>query len=103
MYSPLEFQTIFIALKILCAAPLHPTFLSQETTDNFCLYSFVFSGMSQSWNCTISDWLLSLSVTVFPPCHFIAFPFKPWKISHCLDILSIFLLKDTLFAFIFQQ
>lgn len=59
-------QNSFIALKVLCALPSHPSL--PPTSDNqwslYCLHSFAFTIMSYSWNhveCSYSDWIISLS------------------------------------------
>ena len=64
-------QNNFTTLKISQALPVHPCLPTIPLATNYlssCLPTFVLSRISHSWNhsvCSLSDWLLSLSILSF--------------------------------------
>lgn len=83
----------FIALKILCAPPIHPS-LSSPTSGNHrfshCFHGFAFSRMSSSWNHAVHShfWLgfSTMHSSFFMSFHSLIDHFLLALIVYCLDV-----------------
>ena len=97
--------SVFIALETLGALPVHYSLLTCGNHESFyCLHSFAFSRISDSWNHTVIDFFyLIIAVSGSLLClhdlvaHFLL-ALKNIPLSECITVyFSIYLLRDRVF------